>query len=73
MIKPMPPFPETAAPKMHAFVLRVRGQGQPAEDRSIVELEDVRTCKTFRFMQLEQAFQHIRQTLDPPKGTRRKH
>lgn len=71
MTKPTQPTTEATAPKMLAFVLRVRGQGQRSVERTIVDLEDVRNNQTFRFIQLEHAFQHIRQTLSLANGTSR--
>lgn len=66
---PLPPGTD-----FRSFVLRVRKDGSGDDERSIVDLEDVQSTQTTRFLSLERAFSHIRHLLgfdrddadDPP-------
>lgn len=57
------------------FVLRVRQAAAAQSARIVVDLEDVRMAKTWRFTSLEAAFNQLRlsvKSLDDPSGRQAK-
>ena len=59
----VPPDPSPSSADYRSFVLRVRHDRSGEEELSIVDLEDVQSSQTTRFISLEGAFSHIRHLL----------
>jgi len=68
MSDPTNPASEPPSTSYRSFVLRVRQDRSGEKARSIVDLEDVQTTQTARFLSLERAFAHIRQLLGFDRG-----